>query len=256
MISSFVMAYSLPSHAGTTPQAESTTEATQSNECFRHHIREAMRLNRERRPLYAQLSNYESIEISNRLIFLESLVKTGTYLFANYDREARPFQEAGIPIVCAEYVDMKHVPPFQEGFKNGAPDIKNFKKLDSYVLKKALKRAFADGDLSNLHATLTPIIEDLEREPRFNCLLRHTLESMARIAWLAPAHEARAKELGLSKSPLELSKKMIDGHFMLMKDIIALDEQAAKVQAMNIPIICQDVPAIPWREAVDSHQTH
>lgn len=231
----------------TTAFAQTTSAPISTpRECFRNHMREAMHLNRTRRPLYNELSLWKSTPISNRLIFLEGLIKTTSYVYHNYDSLARPYQEAGINIVCDEYIEMKNAPAFRETFAEGAPKLENYEPQDASAIKTSLIRALDEGGFEGVYRAAGAIAERLEREPRFNCLLRHTLDSVARIAWLAPGHVRAAKAKGLP-STASLSDMMIRDHLVLLSQIVDLDRKAAEVQAMNIPIICQDVPLIPWK---------
>ncbi len=75
-------------------------------------------------------------------------------------------------------------------------------------------------------------------------MVRHVLESTARIAYLAPRHERIAKEKGLTKSPAGLSWKLVKLHLQALKLAGGLDTQAAPLQAAGVPILCRDVPPI------------
>lgn len=201
-------------------------------------------INKKRRIPYSRLSDGQSLRISNQLIMLERLALFSSHIFTDFDGRARPFQEAGISIVCDEYIDMKHTPAFQSSFPQGPPDLSNYRPPNTRALKRDLRNALKTDGLRGLHEAVEKEIAVLKLEPRMNCMLRHMLESMARIAALAPHHESAALAKGLP-STLSLSTDMIDSHFLLLARAIELDRAAAPLQARNIPILCQDVPPIP-----------
>jgi hypothetical protein len=223
---------------------ELNASITPLHTCFRDHLREAIRINETRRPLYARLSHNQSLEISNELIFLEKVAVLGSYTLANFDLAAKDFQEANIPIVCSEYVSMVSTPPFRDHFESGAPHLKNFAPTNPGRLTSLLSDAKAHGGLQVLYETLKGEIQKLKTEPRFHCMIRHILDSMARVAALAPIHESSARAKGL-RSPMGLTEKMLEAHLMLLEPAANLDRLAAPLQAMGLPIICQDVPHIP-----------
>lgn len=211
--------------------------------CFRDHLSEAIAINLEREPIYQQLSNYRSTEISNRLISGERLAKFASYLFYNFDAEAEKFQAQGIQIVCDEFIPMSNTPTFRAVSEGASLD--KFEPLDYIQIQRDLRRALRVG-FGAVHETAKRWIGQIEHaEPRFNCMTRHVLESVARIALLAPGHMAKAKALGLSTTE-DLSRRMISSHFMLFQSSAAIDALAAPLQAEGIAIICQDVPPIPY----------
>nr|MBA2571563.1 hypothetical protein [Gemmatimonadota bacterium] len=70
---------------------------------FETHLREAIALNRERLPLYAQLTDGASLPISRRLIRAELLALP---LARYFDRRAQPYERAGIPLLSEAFVSM------------------------------------------------------------------------------------------------------------------------------------------------------
>lgn len=212
-------------------------------ECFREHLREAIAINKARRPLYARLSNYHSNEISDRLIAGEQLAKFASYLFHNFDAQAERYQEKGINIVCDEFVSMSLTPRFEAYGPMPHPDLRQFRELDPYIIRRSLSRAIDDGYPQTV-ATAKHWINVIEKsDVRFNCMTRHLLESVGRIAKLAPGHIQKAKSMGL-KSPQRLSDSMISSHLLMLPESVALDVLAAPIQAQGIQILCQDVPPI------------
>lgn len=212
--------------------------------CFRNHLREAIGINKQRAPLYSALTNGRSDEISSELIAGERLAVFGSYLFYNFDQMAETFQKNGIGIVCDEFVSMNLVPGFQ-GRNFERPHIANFKPFDPLRIQLDLMKAL-QTDFNEVRDVASHYIEEIDSiEPRFNCMTKHLLASVARIAWLASEHIQAANRLRLD-SPESLSRSMISSHFSMIKSAARLDELAAPIQADGVAIICQDVPPITF----------
>ncbi len=212
--------------------------------CFRDHLREAVALNRERAPDYARLSNGRTEEISNKLIAGERLAIFGSYLFYNFDFLAEDYKRNGINIVCDEFVPMSLTPAFQ-AISTDKPDLSAYQSLPASEIHRDLRRALRSG-FSQVKSVSAKWITQIEAtEPRFNCMTRHLLESVARIASLAQGHMTKAESLGLV-SPQWLSENMISSHMMMIQSAVEIDALAAPVQADGIAIICQDVPPIKF----------
>lgn len=67
-------------------------------------------------------------------------------------------------------------------------------------------------------------------------MIRHFLESIRRVAGLAPTYGVRT---------MFISKQMLWAHVRSLKKASELDQMAAPLQAEGLPILCQDVPYIP-----------
>lgn len=200
-------------------------------------------MNKFRRPLYAKASNYQSLEISNRLIAGEQLAKFSSYLFYNFDHLAKPFQEKGINIVCDEFVPMNLTPNFVHQSPAPFPRIESFVEIDPYIVRRSIVRAMDKGYPETVTVVRHWISKIENSDSRFNCMTRHLLESVGRIAKLAPKHIRAAKRLNLP-SPSSLSESMISSHLLMLPESVSLDALAAPLQASGIPILCQDVPPI------------
>jgi hypothetical protein len=92
---------------------------------------------------------------------------------------------------------------------------------------------------------------ELADYPRFFCMGRHLVESLVRIAALAPRYEETRIQRKVKSSPLPISRGLIESHLTLLATTgeavgqPGLDTWAAPLQAKGIPIICNDVPPIP-----------
>jgi hypothetical protein len=228
--------------------ASAQEERAPESRCMERHLREAARLNEERMPRYAELTGGRSREISRRLIRTERLaVPVAWYL----DRRARRFQRAGIPVVCDDFVPMANTPPFRERAADPPPPLSAFARADARRIRRAVRRAQRTGGFPAASAALRAELARIEGTPAFHCMLRHLLESALRVSVLAPRHVAGARARGLTDSPEELSRDLLDLHLDALGEAAELDRRAAPLQAEGIPILCQDVPPIPLPDSAD-----
>lgn len=221
--------------------AGSPEDAKPLGPCFQEHLEEAIALNESRRPKYSMLTEGRSEAISDTLIDSEKM----SLLFAPpIDEAAEPFHEAGVRIVCDEFVSMSEAPAFSDRFAFDPEPIASFEPVDGNQLTDDLKLAFTDGGFVALSEYADASLSALETPQGYHCMLRHMLESLRRIANLAPVHDARAREAGLDGA-LAISEEMVRLHFLTIGPAAKLDEQAAQLHAEGVPILCQDVPSIP-----------
>jgi hypothetical protein len=212
-------------------------------DCLAHHLNEAVSINRMRKPLYAGLTGGGSLIISNLLISTERLALAADWL-NGYDRRAKSYNEVGIPILCQELVDMGTVPLFVGQTPQPWPKLQDFREVATPSLAKKLRAAMRLGDFAKVERLGLEALQTIADPAQFHCMYRHLLESLVRFAELAPRHIAAAKTKNLA-SPQELSALMIDEQIKAFAYAHLVDRLAAPLQAHGIPIICQDVPAIP-----------
>lgn len=207
-----------------------------------HHIDDAMILNQARAPVYNRLSNGDSAVVSAAMIsFEKGLLRSASIA----DAAAYPLQVSGIPILCVDYIHMSETPPLRTSFAQGAPKMSQFHQLDIGAVKVALTAALQTDDFESMIEISTQYVEELNKEPRFNCMVRHFLESVRRIAGLAPQYQLMAKSKLSAYGTKFVSKKILKGHIKSLDEAAHIDLLSAPVQAQNIPIVCQDVPHIP-----------
>ena len=228
--------------------ATSTAEAKTARNCFRDHLRDAIEINRARLPLYAELTNSESIPVSMKLIALEKLTLAASKVKSTYGIAVAPYRKAGVDILCENFVDMRQIPAFHDRYAAGAPDLSTFVQPHGSDIRKRIRVGLSKKGFPGAYAEAVKALRRIEDEPRFNCMLRHTLESIARIAAYAPNQEARAKRKGLP-SPARISKELIEDHLIMLRQVMDLDWKAASIQASGVPILCQDVPPIQYSTA-------
>lgn len=222
--------------------------SAQSNElasrCMERHLREAAALNQARMLRYDSLSGGRSRGISRRLIWAERLAVAAAWYV---DWRARPFQRAGIRVVCDDIVPMAHTPPFRARAAAPPPPLSAFVPADARRIRRDVERARRRGGFPAAGAVLEREIQGLAEVPAYHCMLRHLLESALRISSQAPRYAAEVEARGLPASPEALSRTLLDLHLAVLGEAARLDRRAAPLQAEGIPVVCQDVPPIPPR---------
>lgn len=205
------------------------------------HLREAMHLNRERAPLYSVLTAGESEELSRRMIRKERNSLPGALLL---DLLAKPYQRHGIPIAKVEFVSMAKTPAFAEHYAFTPEPISEFRRVNAEEMKSRFRQIQKTQDFAEVSRFAASELKKLEAPFAYHCMMRHMLESILRAANLAPFHAAQARAKGLPSSAW-LSWLMIKGQVRLLSYAADLDRDLAPIQSRNIPMLCQDVPAIP-----------
>lgn len=210
--------------------------------CLTQHIHDAMELNKKRAPLYEHLSEGQSRIVSKKLIWMEQKL---SILAPLADLWAAPYHRVGIPILCVDFVDMSETPAFKAYNPLGKESLNNFHPPDIVKLKKDLLDLYTEKAYGELALYADAQIRELDKNPRYNCMVKHILESIRRIAALAPQYDLLAKQKN-KISPLFLSRTVLRSHIMLLDESAKIDFYAAPLQAEALPIVCQDVPHIPW----------
>ncbi len=199
---------------------------------------EAIALNEARAPLYSSLSDGASLAISRRLMVTErALLPVARW----FDRRARRWERAGIPVLEEVFMPMETAPSFvargREIRDPGNPP------LDRSVRQRVLGR-YREGGFEGAALALREAVDALMAEPGMDCLVRHLLESACRLALLAPGQLRAARERELP-SPRRLLALLLRLHLWGLGRARDLDEAARPLQARGIPILAQDLPPIP-----------
>jgi hypothetical protein len=219
-----------------------SVEFPSSGACITQHLKEAMVLNRERMPRYATLSNGRSNEIIRDLISLEQQMLIPSKIL---DRLARKYHQEGIPVFCQDMMPMHLTPDFESSYRDGAPALKDYITPSARHIKADLRRGLREGGFAGLDYQAMKWYRVYAQEPRFNCMIRHFLESTVRSARLAQKYDQYAQDNKLN-SPNRLMLRYLQLSFLSFSQAISLDRRAAPLQAQGIPILCQDVPHIPF----------
>lgn len=208
--------------------------ALAANDCFASHLYEAIALNESRRPMYAEATKGQSEAISRQLIAME---KAALLLARELDQRARPWQDAGIGVLCDEFVSMSLAPEFAVGVPAPAP----FPVRGARLLGH-LSRSWRSFDYAALAAEIEAQLAAIPVGSA--CMTRHLLESTLRAANLAPLHAAKSAEAGLP-SPDELSRAFVVAQIASLPSAACMDRRVGRIHAMGVPMLCNDVPPIP-----------
>lgn len=208
---------------------------------FTAHMREAIALNQERLPLYAQLTNGVSLPISRRLIRAEQLAIPIALWF---DRAAMPYEARGIPLLSDAFVSMERAPAFAASPPLPPAPPRLLAPREAWQLGRSVTRAYRQRGWGEAALVLDAALDAMADAPCYACMVRHLLESALRVALLAPHHAAQAEQHGL-RGTAGLSWRLVWLHLMALSQAAALDQQAAPLQARGVPIVCQDVPRVP-----------
>lgn len=210
--------------------------------CLGEHIEEAIVLNKQRKTAYMQLSQGRSQKVSEALLWMERKL-TVAAPFA--DAWAAPFQAKGIPILCRDFISMSETPAFKAQNPEGPDSFHNYRRPDVNGIKARLLELYKSKSYQGMAEYADSQIQELDRVPRYNCMVKHMLESVRRMAALTPVYMQMAQELDMM-SPELLSRTVLRSHVLLLEESANIDELAAPLQAEGLPIVCQDVPYIPW----------
>lgn len=204
------------------------------------HILDAIRLNNKRAKEYALLSNGQSRVLSYRLILTEIVCLPVALIL---DLQANRFEKKGLAIFSDIFESMDNVPEFNPEY----PDTVNYAaplkevKFDNQV--KELKYATTKKNFTKLESISNEIIMKLEEQPHVYLMTRHLLESIRRIASVAPYHLAKANDMSLP-SPLPLLLRLLKLHYWALKFGQKLDHQSASIQTSGVPFLFYDLPTI------------
>lgn len=207
---------------------------------FKRHIKEAISLNTQRLPLYAALTNNESVPFSKKLINYEKLILSTSWLV---DFIGDKYQKVGVPFIIEEFIDMNEVKDFSESFP---PNIDFTLVLQPYNFDshlREIKNAISLKSSNDLVETTNSILTNLNSQPHVYCMTRHLIESIRRIAFLIPFHELKSKEIGV-KPPTFYSWMLIKSHLRFLKQSCNFDEKVSFIQEKGVPFLWQDLPYI------------
>ena len=217
--------------------------ADASEMAIKKHLTDATKLNRERAFLYAKESKGLSLPLSYELIAMENLAVFVTH---HMDEKAKIYMKNGIGLFNDDLVDMKLTPKYQSTFQdNNSP--KDRVSLDIKNIKAKWKHDLNDGHLNDIYMDAVILLEHGElKEVNQNCLTRHFVESIARSLLNHEGHREKSKLIGL-EDPQPLLLSFLKTQIATLSWAYSLDKRAYTIQRKNIPLFCQDVPAIPYK---------
>lgn len=217
--------------------------ANAQRNCLSQHLTEAIELNEVRREIYAEMTQGKSKKVSNQLIRYEKFIHSILPL-TGIEKAAKELQDQGIPMLCEDFHAglNPHAPVLQKD----RPQLSDFKAFNHKKAKQLLAEQIEAGNLSGVYTQAVALIESASDEMRFHCMIRHVLESIARVAKQGIKYDEMAKEKGLTEKPSELTLKILKYEIKTLYGSAQLDEKAALFQAQGVPILCHDLPVIEY----------
>lgn len=214
--------------------------ASHASETMSIHLKNAIKLNQERKIYYSELTDKKSEIISDTLIKGEKKALLFSWIF---DLITLPYQKLGINVGKDEFISMSKTPRFSAQYKRLPENITEYKKPNSLHFQQKLKDALKIG-FKEVSILANEELKRIEKPHAYHCIYRHFLESIIRTSNLATIHEQKAREVGVT-SPRWISKWLLKLQIKNLDEAIELDELAVPVQTKNVPILCNDVPYIP-----------
>lgn len=209
---------------------------------IRKHLTDATALNRQRAPLYAELTSNNSLPLSYELIAMENLALLVTL---RLDLKAKKYLKAGVGLFHDDLVDMALTPAFSARFDNNQAPTQRI-TIQTKWLRKKWKNLVNQDDLQSIYNEAVNILDHGDLlETNQNCLTRHFVESIARSILNHEGHRAKAQGLGLEDpQPILISFLKIQINSLSWAQ--SLDRRAFPIQQKNVPFFCKDVPSIDY----------
>lgn len=205
---------------------------------FETHLREAIALNRARKPGYAARSQGATRIISHNLITVERLLLP---VARWYDRRAERYHRAGVPLLDVLFVSMRTAPA--DDPLPADDELLHASAPDARLVRRRIRDAWRHGSFEAAASALASELS-LVGDSRVNCMVRHLLESAHRLTLLAPVSIAASRTRGLP-SPERLLASLLRLHLLGLGRAAALDRRARPLQAKGIGILTNDLPAVP-----------
>lgn len=211
---------------------------------FEIHIADAMRINLGRRRHYVALAGWRAWLLSVLLVASERLCRP---LARHFDRKARPFNDAGIPIVVDDFIDMALIEPAEKPPRYGARAPRGAHAQVKQRVK-ALKRdglaRLARGDYAGICALTADTLEGIQalqdaHQAHF-AMSVHLLESLGLAALHAPDYIAADQRCEpLARQLVAIQLRLCDGGLLM-------DRLAQHCHQRGAGILVNDVPHIPF----------
>lgn len=204
--------------------------------CFREHVSESISINKERKKVYAELTDGRSDRIFNKLIAYEYI----TLLAANFfDLKALKYQKNGVDLFCHEFMSMNRTPIFDPNARRIPAE--PFKPFDWEFYKKRIGAGLEHGNPLEVRKACVEALIELKAMPNYYCFTRHFIESIYRFAYFQPLRSEQAAEAGL-RDPKKMIFDVMKLHLLGMKDCHGIDMWSQPIQMSGIPILCSEIP--------------
>jgi hypothetical protein len=207
------------------------------------HLSDATKINRARALKYARLSGGKSFLLSYQLIGMENLAKIVT---SSIDKKSLKYEQAGVALFSNDLVNMSYTPEFSPTFGELGPP-KTRITIELREIRKTMLDFFSEENFCEIYRMSLSLLEEGPlKERNQNCLTRHFVESIARSVLNYEAHRVKAREHGMD-DPKPLLLSFLRTQISSLRWAYSLDKRAYSIQEKNIPLFCNDVPAIPYK---------
>lgn len=214
---------------------------------FYLHLKEAIHINQQRKPLYLQQTQGKSAAVSRLLIMSEKMSLPIAHYF---DWRARKLNQQGIAIVAEDFVPMDDIlPPDTSPLYPQCAAPTHIKAAQQLVksFNRQVKTVLNSYDFGAACATIEDALQQIEQiehnaQAHF-AMLKHLLESIgfAAVNAIEYAHASQGASRRLSR---QLVKIQLTG----LPIAIKVDAQAQKIHQLGVGIVVNDVPPIPFLE--------
>jgi hypothetical protein len=210
------------------------------------HLREAIALNRARKERYSRLTGGRSDGLFRRLILSERALLPVARLV---DAQAAPFIDRGIPVVASDFVSMERVAPFGTPVPPTLPMSDEHAAAARAILRE-LHRASGGGLEATVQACALALeeLQLLERESELSfSMSRHLIESLGYAALNGLRHnrDSGGETAGLVRGLVALQRLGL-----VTLDPVGIDREANRFHQEGLGVIANEVPAIPFEEAL------
>ncbi len=215
---------------------------------FVGHLIDAIGVNSGRARHYARLSEGRTWPLSLRLIGAEALLVPAAWVF---DLWGGAFHGEGWPAVAGDFASMQAIPaaerPFA-GFRPPPPGVWTDLADEVAFYGRVIQAATAEQDFRLVCMACEALMDTIDRLSTTHGLplpmSRHVVESLgfAAVHALDLGRQSRGATNGLYASFLGFQAMGIQAG-------IDLDQAALPVHADGVPILVNDLPHIPFREA-------
>jgi hypothetical protein len=209
---------------------------------FSAHLRDAIALNRARRPFYTAHGGWQARRVSRVLVAAERALLPLAWAF---DVWAARYERAGVPVMTALFVPMTGLP----APRMGPAPVEPFAPLPVGPMRQAVGQAYQRGGFEAAAGVLAAALGALPPGP-FHAMRRHLLESAHRLCTVAPAMAVQARAAGLP-DPDPMHGRLLQLHLAGLAFSALLDTWAAPAQARGVPVLAADLPPIPAHPAPD-----
>lgn len=200
------------------------------------HLREAIALNRARRPGYVRRGGPAAGRLSRLLVGAERALLPSAW---GFDRAARPWAGRGVPVIVGDVVSMDAAPPPDAPLERSGAGGEGAVRAARATLR-GLRAAPLELAARQLGAAVARV-EAIETEhDAALAMTRHLLES----AWLGAANGARYAA-ATGGGTARLSRRWVAGHLRLVPLALRLDARAHPLHRAGVGILANDVPPIP-----------